>query len=479
MRCCFIFLCRFEPIKYNMYSAVKHLRPGTVWTIIFFVASFAKTIILTPLMLGHWGETTFCFWAIILSARAVLLFLSDGLVRYIVNQYNILFHTDEQKAKQVLAAGLSFLILLSLVLCGMTALSLSVFPRLSVLIFDTDAGQSSVYALSVCLTAYLSAACVQNIQRMYAATKESRGLVAQNMIMEVLLISLELTLLGLLLVQGHGFTVVLLADSGVILLVALAYLLHLFIRYPLSGVMSKQSVADGVRQFVLASQLYASNFFEKLTSDGLVLLLSFFRFDKTAIALFATVRTISNTPLLAQNLLLNTYTPQLQKDFALRDEQGLHKLFKFVRLRLGLILLTGIVCCYPLYEPVFVYWTKGRIAYNKTFMMEMLLLTVFNLYGLSFTFVLKGLNLLPQLLQLMLFKTLLIFIALYASGQHIEGLGITLAGAEFTVSVLFLPWMLHSFWRKQQMPLGYFKSIPGLVPYLLSAFFLVFMLIYV
>ena len=99
---------------------------------------------------------------------------------------------------------------------------------------------------------------------------------------------------------------------------------------------------------------------------------------------------------------LNTYTPQLQKDFALRNYAGLNKLFTLIRLRIGLVLLVGIVCCFPLYEPLFTYWTKDAILYNQSFMLSMLMMAVFNIYGLSFAFVFKGLNILPQMLGLML-----------------------------------------------------------------------------
>jgi hypothetical protein len=445
----------------------KSLRKGTIWTIIFFLTSFAKTIILTPMMLVHWGDEAFCFWAIILSARAILLFLSDGFVRYIVNQYNLLYHNDEAKAGEVLSAGVSFLFVFSLALCALIALLFVMFPSLSSFVFDVRSDQFNF--LPFCLVIYIIAACLQNVQRMFAATKEARGLVWHNLLLEVLLIAAELLMLSFLLVNGFGFSIGIIADSTTIFVVALVYLVHLSLNYPLQHPLSLASVKSGAIHFAKATQLYAGNFFEKLTTDGLVLLLSFFRFDKSAIALFATIRTIVNTPLLAQNLLLNTYTPQLQKDFALRNNEGLKKLFSFIRLRIGLVLLAGIVCCYPLYEPVFRFWTKGEISYNETFMTAMLIMAVFNLYGLSFAFVLKGLNILPQMLGLMVLKTVFILGAFCFARQHIEMVGWTLAAAEFIISVIFLPVLLHRFWQRQQLTFSLSNTLLFVIPYLLAS----------
>jgi hypothetical protein len=424
-------------------------------------------------MLVHWGSELFSFWAIFLSVRAIILFLSDGFVRYIINEYNLLYHHNETKANALLASGLSFLLVFSLIICGVIALVFGFIPSASSFVFNVEQGLFAY--LPLCLTAYLVAVCIQNMQRMYAATKESRSLVWHNLLFEVLLLMAEILVFGVLISYGFGFKISLLVHAGVIVLLSIFYMVHLFVQYPLRQWMQFQSVRVGAQYFAKATQLYASNFFEKLSSDGLVLLLSFFRFDKAAIALFATVRTIVNTPLLAQNLLLNTYTPQLQKDFALRNYAGLNKLFTLIRLRIGLVLLAGIVCCIPLYEPIFTYWTKGEIVYNQSFMLSMLMMAVFNIYGLSFAFVFKGLNILPQMLGLMFFKTVLILFGFYVAQQSIEMFGWALAAAEFFVSIILLPLLLHRFCQKQQLSFSFLQMYLSAIPYLLAAGLLLFL----
>ena len=421
-------------------------------------------------MLMHWGQELFCFWAIILSARAIILFLSDGFVRYVVNRYNLLFHLDEPAAAKVLASGISFLLAFSGGLCLLIALAFGLFPSLSSFVFDT--GNELFAFLPFCLISYIVAASLQNVQRMYAGAKEARGLIGHNMVLEVLLVLAEIVALSLLLNMDADFSSVVFADSSIILLVALLYLIHLSVKYPLKGIFSGQSIREGARDFAKATQLYASNFFEKLSSDGLVLLLSFFRFDKAAIALFATVRTIVNTPLLAQNLLLNTYTPEMQKHFSLANSLALEKLLRFIRLRIGAILCLGILLCLPLYQPVFALWTKGEIVYNEMFMLLMLISTVFNLYGLSYSFVLKGVNAFTQSLAVMLLKSIFIIAALVVSQQSVNTFALAILLIELLTSVFLLPLLTHRFLYKNKLVFRLEISFLGFVPYFITALLL-------
>lgn len=451
-----------------MFSA--SLKKGTLWTLIFFLVSLAKTLLLTPMMLRYWGAANFGLWAIVLSLRAILLFLSDGFLRYVVNRYNLLFHQRSFKASLLLRSGMIFNLMFSVLLCLVFGLVLFSVPSFRILLF----GATSIPYFAWALWAYIFAAVVQNAQRMYAATQEARGLVWVNVLVEVLLLLAELFLLSFLLYSGSGFAQVLFVDALLIAFVALVYLRCMMQRYPMPLLSWRKSMVQGYSYFKKAIQLFAGNFFEKLTSDGLVLLLSIFRFDKTSIALFATVRTIVNTPLLAHNLLLNTYTPQLQKDFATRHQSGLNALFRLVRLRIGPVLLLGILCCVPLYEPVFLFWTKGKIPYQHSFMMMMMVVAVFQLYAVSFTFVFKGLNILPQMLGLMLLKTVLMLLCFYWSQGQILDLAMGLMLIELCLAIFFMPLLLGRYWRQQGLSFSYVAVLASAAPYVLTALILLY-----
>lgn len=423
-------------------------------------------------MLSHWGQALFCYWAVILSIRAIVLFVADGFVRYIVNQYNILFHTAPQEASTILNGGIAFLLTLSAILLLGLGIIFSLFPSLSQTLFAVGAAAISTDTLVFCLLMYIAAAAMQNVQRMYAACNEARGRVAQNMAFEVLLIVCEIVGLLLLSMGRFDFKAALALDSILIFGLTLAFLLYLRHRYPLSGLRYTKSIGAGAQSFAKATKLYAYNFFEKMSSDGLVVLLSFYRFDKAAIALFTTVRTIVNTPILAQNLLQNTYTPNLQAAFALRDTSALQQLLRFIRLGVGGVLLLGIVLCLPLYKPVFTLWTKGSIDYNASFLLLMLMMVVGQLLGLSYTFILKGLNALNHTLGLMLAKTICIVIGLVWSRQQLLPFATVLVWVEILSALFVLPALAHHYLQQSNIIVSKRADWLEYIPYAVSVLIL-------
>ncbi|MGC4057041.1 MAG: hypothetical protein QM743_02830 [Chitinophagaceae bacterium] len=246
-----------------------HLKKGTLWTIAYFLGSFAKTIVLTPMMLSHWGARVFCFWAVLLSARAVFLFLSDGFVRYVVNAYNIEYHTDEVAAARILSSGHSFSSLFTVLLSSTAFAALSLQPGWCAALFNVPVLDVTANGLPLYVSLYLLVCGVQNGQRMYAAAKEARGLVWHNLFLEVLLVGLEIALLAGGLLLGGSFSQVVGADIALIALVTLAYQVYLSRLYPLPQWLTYRAIKQGWRSFREAGRLYAGNFFEKLSTDGI------------------------------------------------------------------------------------------------------------------------------------------------------------------------------------------------------------------
>lgn len=456
--------------------SVPTLRKETVWTLVYFLLSFAKTIILTPLMLTHWGDWVFCLWAVLLSARSLFLFLSDGFVRYAVNIYNLRFHEDEAQAGEGLADHFSFLSVFNLLIALLVFVVLQSLPMSVSLLFDVSAQVSAQYGLPLLVAAYLLVCGVQNGQRMLAATREARGLVRHNLQFESLLLSVEIVLLSLLLVKAASFSLVVWTDILLIGVFVLAYQSVLYRQATIRGCFRLGSIVRGGHAFARAGRLYLGNFFEKLSTDGLVLLLSLFRFPKVTIAAFSALRTMVNAPLLAQNLLLTSYTPRLQQLFARKDAVSLRDVLILARFYLGSVLLAGMILCVPLYQPVFLAWTRGTLPFDAHLLSGMLLWAVFSIYGNAYLFVLKGLNLLREFWLLMALRCLLLLTGLFfTKGQgtyFVSFLWIT----ELLISGLLLPRVLHVFWKRNLFPLRYIHDWLLLLVHVLSALLLSYFL---
>ena len=95
-------------------------------------------------------------------------------------------------------------------------------------------------------------------------------------------------------------------------------------------------------------------------------------------------------------------------------------------------------------------------------------MAVFNLYGLSITFILKGVNALPQLFRLMLLKTLLLLIGFVWARQDILNIAIVLALVELLSSIFILPMLLNAYRVQHQLRVSISKYYLQFVPYLLT-----------
>lgn len=400
-------------------------------------------------MLTHWGDAVFCLWAVLLSARALFLFLSDGFVRYAVNEFNLGFHRDASAANNILGDHFGFLNVSNLFIAVLVFVLLQFLPQSGAALFDIPLHRITDYSLPLLVGVYLTACGLQNGQRLLAATQEARGKVRINLQFESLLTLTEIVVLSLAIAYGAGFAAFVWIDSGIIAGACLLYQSYLFLHYPLQSSFSIAALKRGAQAFVRAGRLYLGNFFEKLSTDGLVLLLSLFRFPKVSIAVFAAMRTMVNAPLLAQNLLLNSYTPRLQQLFAQKDEVALTRLLQLARLFLGTVLLGGMLLCVPLYQPVFLRWTHGSLPFDPAFLTGMLLWCVAGIYGNGYLFVLKGLNLLREFWLLMALRCLLLLFGFFWAGAHTDRLLWVLCSVELLVSGIVLPAVLHRFWLQQ------------------------------
>jgi len=446
---------------------------GSFWTILFFICSFGKTILLTPLMLTHWGKEIFCFWALLLSCRALLGFLSDSFIRYISNLYNIRYHLSPFSAQSTLQAGMAFLSVFGIALTGLIFIVFNCATPFTAYVFGTDVSGVQSADLGWSLSVYMLAATSQQVQRMYASVKEARGLIWHNLAVEVVLTLAETAILAMLLLQDDDFSTCVMADSALIITVSSVYVYYLSAAYPVPEVLTRRSLKRGWQHFRKAGRMYMGNFLEKLSTDGLILLLSVLRLDKTLLSVFATVRTIVNTPLLADNLLMNAYTPEMQRFYSLKDSAAMAGLLRYVRMIVGGLLLAGMVLAYPLYGWLFSTWTRHQLPYDPLFMVLMLVAAMFNMYGVSFSFVLKGINAMNQMMYAMLLKCILLLAGLLLWGHSLSQVAALLAFTECSISMLCFPWLLHRQWKQAALALPLREDLQALLPYLFSAISLI------
>lgn len=412
---------------------------ASFWTIVFLLLTFAKTIVLSPLMLEHWGKEGFYFWLVLLSSRAFIYFIPDAYIRYSVSKYNIEAHADRPGALRSLQSGWAFIAALKAVIIVVLAVLLLVWPRLTSTLFNTDTNHTGQYKLAVSMIIFLTACGIQNLQRYAAGLREPDGNIWVNMLLECLLLAGEMVLLTVMTRNHCSMPVCVWADSLLVMVVTLPVLLSLFRRYQLHWPFRKGWLKKGWQLMKAGKNLYASNFMEKVTGDGLLAFLSILRFGKNELMLFSTLRTLFNTPALAKNLLLNTHTPPLQQAYALDQRHVISKLLCTKWLIWGSVLNAGIVLLFPFYKPIFTTWTKGLLAYDTAMATLLLIYTTSVLYNSVFLFLLKGINATRKLLLCMSIKSIVSLLAIWLFAKKITDVCLLQAAIEIASGIILFP----------------------------------------
>lgn len=459
----------------SLFNKYNILQNGTLWSLMLFVLSFIKALVITPLMLITLGTTNFAFWVTILSIRAIVLFLPDGYIRYITNQYNILYHQNPLKAKQSLASGISFLVIFLVLLVLILSTIIYFIPHCITFIFHVES--IFISKLQLALSIYLIASSIQVLQRLFATTQEALGFIWKNIALDFLIILVEIIVLGYMLINKSSFLQIVIVDSIIIASIAFSYIIYLSVKYQTHLSFCYVQLQNGFSEFKNASKLYISNIFEKLSTDGLVLLLSLSGFNKGIISIFATTRTIINTPILTQNLLLNKDTPKMQGYYSTRNTIGFQKLLENVRFPWGIALSLGLILFLPFSKVFISWWTKGNINITLDFMAIMSIMAIIHLWGLSFSFILKGLNATHELSKIMFLKCITIILGLLIIPQNIVAFATLLLVSEIFFSILLAPIETHKFLSKNNFKIHYKLLWKHYLAYSFSILIIVFIYI--
>lgn len=125
----------------------------------------------------------------------------------------------------------------------------------------------------------------------------------------------------------------------------------------------KPSLALGFANFRLSLPLLGKSILENVRQQGVRLLLAPMA-GATGLAAFSTMRTGANVALQGLNTVINPLLPDLMRFLHERDQKRSEAAFATVWIVVVACLAPGIVILQAFIEPLYLFWTKGKIAFN-------------------------------------------------------------------------------------------------------------------
>ena len=456
-------------------QAAKRYLVNPIAAGIFFGFSFLRNILLVSLLLGAWGEFLFRFWVVIISSRTLLAFIPDGFGRYIANRYNLDYHADRSTATRTLHSGLAFMMLFNGVFFVILALACLGFDTTVMRLFNVPKGTVAAFSLAYTIVASAAAGLLHNTARFCAAVNEPTGRYWESFAFEGLVVLVETSAIVLAIYRGEGIVATTLASSVAVAVLSVLYMVVLRRREELRGFkIAKTLVVTGAGHFRKASAYTINNFFEKLTTESSVILLSLMRFSPALFPIYSSVRTFANVPVTAANLLTVSLVPELQRSYAVGNGRRMLTLLQSVWFLAGLAAGIGLIGGYPFLVRFYTDWTRFKLSFSNAFFPLMLGVGLTIVFGGIIGILLKSINAVRSLLWVAMAKGAVLIMLFLALPKTLVVLGAVLLATEGAFQLIILPALMSRILPGLSQQDARASILRGAVPYLLTLFALVY-----
>jgi O-antigen/teichoic acid export membrane protein len=454
-------------------SAAARSLKGTLVGGFSFAMQAALSIVSVPFLVGGWGQERYGVWLAAQAFVGLVLSLDFGHQAYVGNELGKLYHIDLVKAKVVLGSAL------------LVAFGLGVFETALVQLFESlgllekllgvDTLTAATERLHLVVTVLIAAWALVGstgglLARLYAPTGQfARGAlwVIPNKVLltaaTMLAASLQLSLLATAL-----------AMAGVMILFGIVFGIDAWKVLPEFRPFYKPaSLKEGTKNLLRSLVLTATSILSQLQTSGLLLIVSG-KFGVATVAVFGTLRTMSNTLLQAAGTIFAPAVPELVR-LDVRDEgsklaEGIFTLSVFTTTLASL----GSFALTLLAEPLYSTWTRGRMPFDATLFSSIVVATLWRVAGLPIINHITAMNDRRWISLIALAHTGALFLILFCLSNIFQlrrgALGGALVGGELVGSFLLpLAWGAYRFRGVNQRLFRRLSALQFLTPTLATA----------
>ncbi|HEU4662455.1 MAG TPA: hypothetical protein VFS55_00345 [Dokdonella sp.] len=400
--------------------------------------SIVFQLVSVPVCLHFWGRERYGAWLAVFAAATMFRMVDGGFIDYVGNRLNLLYHTDRDAMRRVLASSAVGSAVLGLLQLGIVCVALAVGASAGA--SAAGAAERAPVALVVLVAAWVMSGSFIGIVH--------RLLVPAGMMCQAAWWAMGYqTAIFAGLVTAAIARLDLLATSLLVATVqASVYFASAFyIRRRLPEFFpwwhrpdARTAFADLARSmtFVLGTAL------QQAATGGTVLLVGAM-LGVAAVPVFTTMRTMANLWNTLTATLTSPLLPDLVRYHATRQPAKLVALVEAHAWLVGTLVDLGIVIGYPFMVAVYASWTRGALPLDRPLLAALLAAAALYNAGALMTVYLTGINDARAVLGLALVRALLTLAAGAAAmrfGVAGAGYGILLAEAacfSLAASVLF------------------------------------------
>jgi O-antigen/teichoic acid export membrane protein len=415
-----------------------------------FFLTLGQTIVLVPVLLKCWGNTTYGLWLTLMAGFNLLQTLDVGHHNYIGNELNMLYHTDKGAFQKVLGSSVliayflgvaEICICVGLIFTGALPLFLSV-P--SEIIIENQLALGLVLLMSMWLVFGSMGGIIVRILI-------PAGMLYQGQWMAII-VSLS-QFLSIVVVAGLGGGILAACLSYAIIQSVMSLLILWYIKVRLPEFFPWWHGADwrlGWRNLGKSTVLTANGIAQQLANNGLIILIAAL-FTSAVIPSFTTLRTLTNTAAAVTTVIITALMPEMIRYHAKGETNKLLAIFNANWFISGLLVNFGIVLVLPFIVPLYRLWTRGHLEFNAPLFFLLACAISLTNFGSGLNQYLQGINDLRAQTMIMVTRVCLLFLASWALSGFLDivsiGIGCVLAEvfASVVLPVIFVRERLAGF----------------------------------
>lgn len=344
-------------------------------------------LVSVPVCMAYWGKEAYGVWLALFASFTLLRTVETGYVSFVGNRINLAYNQDRDVLRQQLSssiAGIAVIGSLQLAACLLLFVDgVSTALGLDVAGFEPKTALLLLMAGWVFTGAYLSIVHKLMIPAgmMYHAAWWAMGFQVCQFGGIMLAARLRLSMIGTSLVFVAVQSAVYVASA-------------VYIRRKLPDFFPWWRGSDvrlGLANLAKSFWLTMGSVLQQGSVSGMVLLVSALS-GPAAVAIFATVRTLTNLGATFANVLTSPLLPEVVRYHANREGGKLVAIHEAHWVLVGTAVNLGILLCFPLIRPLYGFWTRYRVALDGTLLCLLLAAVAVASAGALMSTYLAGIN---------------------------------------------------------------------------------------
>ncbi len=417
-----------EPIQHR---ALK----GSAISAVNFAFNFLLNILQVWVLLSLWPQEKYGLWLSVVAASTLLTALDGGHLTYVGNKMAGEWVVDRNAVHKTLGSAVRIVVVTGAIQLAITAW-LSISGKIYEVLSVNPANSSGFAAAVLIYTAGWIA--LGSLASVVVRLMPVGGYYVRGTLWGIASRVVQFLALVVAAAAGWSLPWVGLFYWAVAGLVGIAFYWDIWRLFPdLTPWWKAGSLRIGFANLVKSTVFAATGILESFSNQGVVLFVTG-TMGAGVVPLLTTLRTVANTVMQGSSFLLQPISPDLVRYHVRKEPEKLVAAFQSYWLLTGVVIYGGLLLGLVLVEPIYAFWTRGKLQFDPVLMAWLGASVVFRSWGGAFNTFLSLFNWSRIVLALSASRAIVTLVgcALLLPGLGLIGIGIALTAAELIAAVL-------------------------------------------